>query len=379
MKELTRSILLVAEWGDHRLQLGVARYAKQAGWHLNLDAVYNNVLPQGWRGDGCLALMSDENYVGFVHSLDVPVVEISQQTDSPFPKVHEDNHAIGVLAAEYLLGLGFGHFACYRTSPLNVAMSRIHGFSSRLSEVGHTATEIAWSPRGRRRQGDWDQRLKWLSTELQALPKPVALFCIDDCMAADIIETCMHCGIRIPDDVSVLGVGNLELACEASTVPISSIRIDFESVGFQAAELLDLILDGKPPPAEPILIPPAGIAVRRSTYTLAVEDPASRKAVRFMLDNFASPININDIVTATGLNRRQITYALRKELGKPPAELLEDIRIENACKLLEKTNYPVKRVAYETGLGTALRLQRIFRKRFATTPSAWRSGSICAT
>ena len=39
------------------------------------------------------------------------------------------------------------------------------------------------------------------------------------------------------------------------------------------------------------------------------------------------------------------------------------------CELLNTTSYPVKRIAHETGLGTPLRLQRIFRKRFNTTPT----------
>jgi len=42
------------------------------------------------------------------------------------------------------------------------------------------------------------------------------------------------------------------------------------------------------------------------------------------------------------------------------------------CELLNTTSYPVKRIAHETGLGTPLRLQRIFRKRFNTTPTVWR-------
>lgn len=372
MKEQRRSILLIAEWVDHRFQFGVARYAKQAGWHLNLDAVYNNVLPQGWRGDGCIALMGDEQYVAYVRSLRVPVLEVSHQIDSTYPRIHEDDHAIGVLAAEHLLDLGFQHFACYRTSPLDVALTRSHGFSDRLAETGCTAEEIVRTPRSRKRRANWGQRMEWLSGKLQALPKPVGIFCIDDRMAVDIIETCMHGGIRIPDDIAVLGVGNLELACETSAVPISSIRIDYESFGYQAAELLGRILDGEPPPTTPILLPPLGVEARRSTDTLAVEDPAGRKAVRFMLDHFADPIAVNEIATAVHMSRRQLTYITRKELATTPAALLEAIRIKKACALLKTTNYPIKRVAYETGLGSAMRLQRIFRRRFETTPTAWR-------
>jgi len=59
-------------------------------------------------------------------------------------------------------------------------------------------------------------------------------------------------------------------------------------------------------------------------------------------------------------------------MNNTPTRLLEDTRIKQACKLLKTTSYPIKRVAHEAGLSTALNLQRIFRKRFQTTPTAWR-------
>ena len=91
-----------------------------------------------------------------------------------------------------------------------------------------------------------------------------------------------------------------------------------------------------------------------------------------MLDHYHNPIGVEDIAKAGGLTRWQLAQITRTVLNTTPVKLLEDTRIRKACALLETTNYPVKRVAYETGLGTALRLQRIFRRRFHTTPTAWR-------
>jgi len=219
----------------------------------------------------------------------------------------------------------------------------------------------------------WKARKQWLSDRLKQLPKPVAVFCVDDRRALSLVEACLDVDIEIPNEVAVLGVGNMELACECSAVPISSIRLDFEKRGYESAAMLDRILDGEQV-TEPLILPFAGIEERRSTYTLAVDDERGRKALRFMLDNFDQPIGVNDIAKAGGLTRWQLTTMTKRDLKSTPTQLLEDTRVHKACDLLRTTNYPIKRVAYETGLGTALRLQRIFRKRFETTPSAWRKG-----
>ncbi len=362
----------MAEWADPRFQRGVARYAREAGWHLNLDSIYSNILPRGWRGDGCIAMAGREALIEFIQSLQVPVVDVTHQTDSPYPRIHEDDHAIGVLAAEYLLNLGFRNFACYRTDPFAVSTVRSDSFAEAIQEAGHPTHHLLWD-RYRRKDGrHWKRRKDWLARELAKLPKPAALFCIDDRMAVGVIEACMECGIRIPDEIAVLGVGNLEIACECAAVSLSSIRIDFESLGFRAAELLGRVMNGETVVAEPALLPPGGIEERRSTYTLALDDPTASKAVRFMLDHYTDPISVSDAAKAGGLSRRQLTYTTGKELNIGAAKLLEDIRFKHACELLKSTNYTIERVAYEAGLSNALRLQRIFRKRLNTTPSTWR-------
>lgn len=373
MKEHQKAVLLVAEWADPRFQRGVAKYARQAGWHLNLDSIYSHdCLPWGWCGDGCIAMAGRPELTRFIQSLGVPVVDVTHQTAGTFPRIHEDDSAIGTLAAEYFLGLGFKHFACYRTDAFNVSEVRSRSFARRTEKSGHPTQLLLWDRYGKRKPKDWRRRKDWLARELSSLPKPAAVFCIDDRMAVNAIEACLECSIRIPDEVAVLGVGNLEMACECSAVSLSSIRVDFEAFGFRAGEILDGVLNGDTPPSEPVLLPPQGIEERRSTYTLAVDEPAGRQALRFMLDHFTSRIGIREVTEAGGLTRRQLTYITQKELGIAPARLLEDIRIKKACELLNTTNHTVERVAYETGLGNALRLQRVFRKRFNTSPGAWR-------
>lgn len=368
-----KSILLITEWADPRFHHGVALYAKEAGWHLTLDYIYSHLLPWGWRGDGCLAMAGRPDIMKFIRSLKIPVVDVThQQKCSCLPRIHEDDQAIGAMAADYFMQLGFKNFAWYSTDSFDVSTVRHNSFNARLQEAGHTAIPLSWHSKNSTDPANWAQRKKWLTRELKKIPKPAAVFCIDDRMAVNIIDACIDGGISIPSEISVLGVGNLDIACECSGVPLSSIRIDFESFGYEAAAMLDKILDGDPIPSTPVLIPPLGIEERRSTYTLAVSDPAGQKALRFMLDHFTSPIDFDTIAKAGGITRRQLNYIIHKELNDSPAHLLEDIRIKKVCELLRTTNFTIECIAYEVGFGNALRLQRIFRKHFNTSPAAWR-------
>ena len=358
--ERQRSILLLTEWLDTEFIEGVARYAQHANWHLNIDYIGGRKLPKTWKGDGCISLTDSVEAYQFRQDLNVPI-----------PRVLPDNASHGRLAADYFVDLGFKNFAFYAPAPYaNAAEARFGAYRERLSEHGVPETQITQIATGPDGSVEWATQEIVLINALTALPRPAAVFCVDDRMALRIVEACIDGGLDIPNEVAVLGVGNMELASKCSAVPLSSIRINFERIGYEQAAQLDGMLNGEK--VEELTIAPDGIQERRSTYTLAIEDPAGRKAIRFMLDHLDQPIRVRDICKAGALNPRQLSRILRTELNTSAGALLEGIRIKKACKLLTTTTYPVKRVAYETGLGTALRLQRIFRRRFQTTPTAWR-------
>ena len=80
----------------------------------------------------------------------------------------------------------------------------------------------------------------------------------------------------------MLGVDNDEETCRLADPPLSSVKDDARKVGFGAARLLDKLM-AVPSGEEgifPLLIPPLGIAVRRSTDVTAVDDPMIASAMR---------------------------------------------------------------------------------------------------
>ena len=108
----------------------------------------------------------------------------------------------------------------------------------------------------------------------------------------------------MPDDVAVLGVDNDDIVCDFSNPPLSSIMLNAVGAGFQAAELLDKLMCGSTLPKEPILVPPVGLATRRSTDIMAVEDPDLAAALKFIWQNAASGITVHDVLAHVAVSRR---------------------------------------------------------------------------
>ncbi len=363
----------MVSWADPRFLRGIARHAREADWHLNIDYVYSHEIPAGWRGDGCIASPDDKDVARFTAALKVPVIDVVAPSQRRgFPSVSTDDEAIGRAAAEYFLAREFKNLACYRTDRKPISENRFTSFHHRLQQAGLAARDLYWRSDRNVRSTRWLERKNRLIRELQRLPKPVAVFCIDDRMALNVIEACQDGGLDVPHDVAVLGVGNLELAGECSFVPLTSVVDDSETAGHRAAAMLERLMAGKALSEDTVLVPPAGIVERRSTDTLAVSDPRGRQAVRYLLEHFAEPIDRRAIAAAADLGLRQLTVIFRRELGVSPGTLLESIRLRRALELLLATDSKVDWIAAEVGLTNRVRLQRIFQRRFRTTPAAWR-------
>src|SRR4029077_2886997 len=136
-----------------------------------------------------------------------------------------------------------------------------------------------------------------------------------DCVAADIVDACIEAELQIPEQVAVLGVDNDPVICDCVQVPLSSVRHDLEGMAYEAAALLDRLINGEPPPNIPKRIPPRGVVTRKSTEVLAVEDPKVSAALKYIQGNFSrGNLSVVDVVTHTRLPRRSMERAFREEL-----------------------------------------------------------------
>jgi LacI family transcriptional regulator len=356
---------------------GIVRYAAQHGhWSVAVSAESPIVSFAGlrnWAGDGVVAMLNTPADAKLVAGLGIPAVNISGALDSTdVPRVTADNYAIGKQAAEHLLECGFRRFAYYGLRGVWYAQQRGEGFCDAIDAAGG-ACSIFLAPPTLGRHPVWaevDQRVcKWL----KSLAPPVGILASCDYRARLILEACNQLGLRVPDDLGLLGVDNDSIACELCDPMLSSVSRDSEREGYEAAALLDRLMAGHAPPRSDVLIPPTGVVRRRSTNIVAIDNTEVAAAVRYMCHHLNDPITTNDIVQRLGLSRRWLEQAFRRSLGHTPHTYLNFLRIRRARQLLvEEPKMALYVVARECGFSDTKRLRLAFMRFVGVVPSEYR-------
>ena len=359
-----RNILLALPWYNYEIHRGVAHYAREHNWHLNASMCYSDIPPKHWYGDGAVTQLFEFNQEShiqrFIKSLDCPCVVVGHH-------IGNDNIAIAQLAADYLKQRGFHNFAIYLPAA-HLNQKRFVAFKQQVRDISNLFFTYAMP----KHIDSWDERQKWLKKKLRDAPNHLAIFAIDDDYAAEILEAALSLGIRVPENMAVLGVHNDELICEALRVPLSSVDNNLYGVGYEAAQLLDRYLDGEPWPEKPVAIPPLGVVTRRSTDTLAVEHPEVLKAVGFIRTHYHKRLRVCDIVAATAMSERGLYKAFHKYMNTSISEELEQTRLRQAQKLLLETDKKIIAIASESGFGNSYNMFYAFKRNFGVGPKVWR-------
>jgi LacI family transcriptional regulator len=289
----------------------------------------------------------------------------------------EDNEAIGRLGAEHLLERNLKTFVWAPFWDDTVNEERFQGFASAIRSAGFDCVRLL--PVNTRRSSRSNRhmnrtlRRRWVIHTIRSLRYPLGIFCYNDCVAADIVDACIESGIRIPDEVAVLGVDNDPVICDCVQVPLSSVRHDLEGMAYEAAALLDHLMNGGSPPAVPKRIMPKGVVTRKSTEVLAVDNPDIANALGFIQENFPrGNLSVDDVVAHSRVPRRSLERAFRDELQRTILHEILRVRVNHAQKLLETTPHSVTDVAIRSGFASLNHFYRVFHARTGLTPRAFR-------
>jgi LacI family transcriptional regulator len=323
--------------------------------------------------DGVIAYV-ETPYVSLLKRLKVPVVCVSNWEDTaPFPHVLPDDVAIGKLAARHLIDLGLKHFGYVGFPGAKFSELRRKGFAAGLAEESFQAEYLQTKGRNSTPLVEVAPGVNRLTADwLKKLPKPAGVFATSDSAAAEILEVCRHNGIRVPDEICVLGVDNDDLVHRFSHPPLSSIALPTQKVGLEAAKLLDSLMAGHPPPTRPMLLPPIGVITRQSTNLLAISDEDVLAAVRYIREHVRDRITVGHILREVAISRRQLERKFAESFGRTPLQEIQRVRIEKAKELLSGTDLPMPAIASRSGFKNAERLARVFRSTTDQTPTEYR-------
>jgi len=372
-----RTVLVALEYFEP-LKTAVYDHARRAGWSVLDLQNFNMRIPRPCRPDGVLFWLPspDVPFAKRMLRLGVPVVQIN---DTVLPQkcccVVEDRRAVGRAAAEHFAERGFRNMAFLHSDTLDDATFKLTGqsFVERARALGARADLIAVQRQGQpipwTRFGTLAKRFERAISRLEL---PLGIFTYHDVMAIRICQFCEAIGLSVPEQVAVLGRNNDPHLCDYAPVPLSSVDINHFEQGRIAAELLERLMDGEPAPAEPILIPPAGVVGRQSTDVLAVPDVDTARGLRYIWAHLAQPLQVPDIAEAVGVSRRKLERHFRRYLHRSVSEEFTRKRIERSCELLTGTELTGREIARQVGFDTQTYFGKVFRKAMGMTPRQYR-------
>jgi len=281
-----------------------------------------------------------------------------------------DSKAAGRMAADHLLGCGFKRFAFCGYLDCSWSDLRLQAFSKRLAERGFATQHF--SVRAETTGRPWKGERRSISPWLRTLPKPLGLLACNDDLGHEVIEACKLEQLSVPDDIGVIGVDNDEIVCGLSDPPLSSVSLSFQRAGYEAARVLNALMQGARRQTLRIPVPATHVAARRSTDVVAVDDPALNKALRFVRDNSLAVIAVSAVVRASGLSRRALELRFRTVIGHSILSEIRRLRTDHIARMLVETDLPVAQIADSLGFEDVQHVARYFRKGKRASPLAFR-------
>lgn len=380
MPKTQRRVLIALGWYDYRVHRGIEKYAQERNWHLSSNLARENVIPWGWEGDGILAwLGAGDDLAEFVTKARLPTVDFSfRRPHLQFPHVLEDHAHAAQLVADHFLSRGFTNFMFYSDADNWSYNERGQAFVEALKQARRACIWLRWHQSVAYRTGreQWKRRRNWLVSRLKQSPKPLAIFAANDDQALDVLESCESARLAVPEQVAIVGAENYLLAGDAMHTPISSVDTNLEILGYRGAALLDQLMNGKPPPKNPIRVPAAGLITRKSSDLLAVNHKGVAKSLGFVWQHSHEPISVKDLVKVAAMSRRGLHKAFLDYIGRTPGQELQRVRIERAKRLLTESAHKIEVLARMCGYRSANSFCVAFKQATGMSPKHFRDATV---
>jgi LacI family transcriptional regulator len=364
--------------GFHRqVLLGIRSYASsKSSWQFHSAPPLKQILRPlcEWNPHGIIAHLGSRPFAAEILKLEKPLVDTACMWEGlSIPAVDVDHAAVGRLAAEYFLTRGYRRFGYFGSGSISYSRMRESSFRTAVEEAGFELSTcyVEYLPQLSLKVS-WKSVNRQVRQWLKDLDKPVAILADHDVAAHDLADMCEILGVRVPEEIAILGVDDDELECQLAFPPLSSIALPAQRIGFEAAKLLDGLMCGKAAPAEPLYLPPARVVTRHSTSLLAVDDPLILAALNYIRDHLDDRIRIKDMADELVVRRRHLEEKFRSVLKRSVLTEISRARVEKAKELLADADLQMSDVARQAGFFSAQRMATIFRRFAGMSPREYR-------
>jgi LacI family transcriptional regulator len=382
MSDIRKVLLLMetsCEYGRGLLR-GIARYANLHGsWIIKCRTQFYLRSEAGRDMTSLKALaeangiiLREQKILETARRRHIPVIvtNFKKQFVPGFSQLVADNDQIGQMAAAHFLQRGFRHFAYLGYDNMYWSVLRRNSFVHQLARAGYDTACFRQNRAKHLRL--WIKEQTAVAQWLLSLPKPTGLMACNDDRALEAMDACRQVGIKVPEEIAILGVDNDELVCNLSRPPLSSICLDLENAGYQAAALLDRMMSGKHLPPQTIVVKARYVVTRQSTDILAISDAIVVEAVRFIREHIRQPLQISDVLNHVAISRRGLYDKFQQSLGCSIYRYIKRKRIEHIERLLSMTDMPIRQIALEMGFSSSDHISAYFHSEKGCNPLEFR-------
>ena len=358
------------------LLAGIAEYSKRNGpwafchdepfYSKKISMSFKQILD--WKPDGVITRSADNIEMLRQHGIPVVVAIHLENAVDGVPHIKGDNEAMGQMAADYLIKLGFHQFAFCGLNDTFWSRERCAAFEKIIQKAGYPLSVFSEVNKPDSSNADQNLMVDWLKT----LPKPVAVMVCNDDRGKQLIEAAKIAGVRVPDDVAILGVDNDKVVCDLCYPSLSSIKLDNVQAGYSAAKLLDIMMDGQTPDVEEIIVRPMGVIARESTDIYGVSDKDVSKALQYIRDHSREMIQVSDVAEHVCLSKRALQLRFKNALGYSVHERIKKEKINRMAELLTETKMSIIEIALNLGFSNINHVSRFFKQEKGLAPYAYR-------
>lgn len=369
---------------QRQLLEGLLEYAHKSSpgqwqFHLDLHDLNSQHVKnlRSWGCNGIIAyILSGRERREFAAS-GLPAVFIEPLLSQPLPSQPRnvvtfinDHAAEGRAAARYYIERRYRAFAYIGTAkPTFWSDERRKGFERELAQNGFRPRVYTTPTPHERYDFALESRriVKWL----KSLPRRTALFCVHDRRAQQVLTAAASAGIRVPEDLAVLGVDNDELLCRMTVPSISSIPVDYHTCGMDVGRAMEALLEGR-------MTEPAHftrhdtVITRASTDAQAIDDPFVARAVAYARTHLCERNALPELAGIAGCSKTTLNLRARRAFGHTIADELTRIRLDAAVERLAGTSLPVEDIARECGFCGASHLGLRLKAVRGVSPSELR-------
>lgn len=359
---------------------GICRFARMRKWHVeNVTSRDTRMsvarLMDFWRPIGCIVESNRALALAPKMFGSTPVVFLNHEPSAVRGDVsvvgmdHEE--CVRLAAAELFASnpaqLGYVPFLI-PSRPWNVA--RRKAFENRCAEKSTPFS--VFSPRGETTHIQRVPFIRQLRAWLKSLKRPCGILAANDYVAAAVVIACSMEGIRIPQDVSVIGIDDDATICENSHPSISSVRPSFTKSAYMAAELLDRAIRHPDWRGRHVVCPPEGVTRRESTHFLLRADAEVAAAMDMIRSKACTGLTSDDVHGMFSCSRRSADERFRAATRLSILEAIHKERLSRMQELLSNPLQALSAIANLCGYASQNAACKFFRLKTGMTMTAWR-------